>query len=335
MSSAFQQQQWALRQRQHPRPISMPYQVKLRDRQGNFHDYDLRANQGLLKAFIVAERIYIEYGGLEVLAELGEKALMPYHHQEAYDRAFATEHVYAFFFAGTDRVLFPKFAVDRRMDSLEEFGHHSRQPDYDRNFSRFIMLNAGLVEAAATNPPQDIPVFKLVHTIMHEIPHAFLSYLFAITGHPETNSVRLDTPPELNYLSRYVNAADQGEAGFWFDRKIWGGAVFYYGMTSHTTGNPCIYRRDDDNENPANMWVQLSSERLGQILRPYHNPHLPVNYVAPNGDYIRGQGRVFGRADGGIPRLLKAEVPRASRMNGMAGLNPFYMEELRDRVRVA
>ncbi|KAF3939105.1 hypothetical protein ABW19_dt0204667 [Dactylella cylindrospora] len=142
---------------------------------------------------------------------------------EAWDEDYCRQVVYNFFGGSSSGVaLFPSITIDEENRTETLLGYHSRLPNYDP-------VTWKLVEIAEAEPWNNIPTFKLIQTLVHEIPHAVLSYCFASVG---LSTTREGTPPDFQYLERYTGGG--GEIGFWMDMQLWGGALWYEGMTSHS-----------------------------------------------------------------------------------------------------
>ncbi|KAF3218278.1 hypothetical protein TWF106_007640 [Orbilia oligospora] len=78
-----------------------------------------------------------------------------------------------------------------------------------------------------------------------------------------------------------------GEAGFWFDARVWGGAVFKY-FTTHSNGNPCVY---DQSYQAGDTWVQISDTKPREILyMAFSAPNITlpiITHMPSDGDQYR------------------------------------------------
>ncbi|KAJ6263677.1 hypothetical protein Dda_2246 [Drechslerella dactyloides] len=311
----------------YPRPTRMPRQVYMQPLGLDPYPFDIESNLGLLLAFQTAERIFIQYGGLELLADLGQEALWSIPSQRMETHAEIRRHVNIFFTDPPDNLyaFFPEFIIDEALTNPAEFGHHIRDAFYTL---RTIRLNAELVYASAVAGKNLITTFKLVHTITNCVAHAFLSYLFTIMCDPLSGVVQMDTPSSINYTVQHDKIETIGDAGRWLERRIWGGLVFYSGLTGPGFGTPCIYRKDSQDDNPKNLFLRLDNQRLGAIIRE-EDPCLPMKYLGDDGNTPDPENRkISGLQDGSQPELLQVEFPSSSEDNSLAvvGLHPFHCE---------
>ncbi|KAK6529793.1 hypothetical protein TWF281_008952 [Arthrobotrys megalospora] len=253
--------------------------------------YTFASSGSFKSAFEVVECIYLKAGAIEVLAQIADAALADW------STAKCLEHTYKFFQFG----VFPQFIVDRTRTGVRYFGIHLRPQGQDyspESGGRRIHISGELVDAAEKEGSKNlIPSFKLIHAISHEIAHVFLSYCFWVSAN-EGGPPQMHTPPKLNYLDRYGKGKEIGEAGYYMDRYIWGGAVFYPDMTSHANGQPSVFRHED---NPKNIWVQISDAKLIEIIFMCYttSPSIPIIRYLPE------DGQMLVADDGDIPKDLK------------------------------
>ncbi|KAF3101017.1 hypothetical protein TWF102_004604 [Orbilia oligospora] len=323
----------------HPQPLYMP--VRTQSRPSALvqpSPYLLPPDSPLGTAFATVEHILLRAGGIEVLIEMAPIALESLGRQ--WTPATAQEHAFAFF---TD-ALFPFFVIDHAITDTYSFGYHLRYGGFDRVIGRLIVINAQLVEAAETEPDNMIPLFKLIHTISHEIAHTFLSYCFAVSADPNDPNPPIEyTPPRLNYLDRYGDAAQIGEAGFWFDARVWGGAVFYNQMTTHSVGIPtscwAARRRDSELNQECSGRTEILVSTTGAIKRGIPGYRFQTrNYVKyyiwhitlPIITYMPSDGDQYREYDGQMPSILQ---PQSGQQRG-GYLRPFVVIEYRRRVKV-
>ncbi|KAF3090684.1 hypothetical protein TWF102_008085 [Orbilia oligospora] len=310
------------------RPVSMPIAILVqgdRSLPPRPTPFPLTQHSVLLVALSSVQAMFLHAGGLELLIDMARAISRgPNLNLVHWTEEWIIERAYTFFTVG----IFPGFVIDYEKTDILSFGHHTRTVDYNPAHGRFIMLNSAIVLTAEDDPINLIPIFKLIHTISHEISHAFLSYLFSFNINNQTITF---TPPNINYLDRYGNGNIIGEAGFWFDSAFWGGAVFYHQVTNHSNGNPCVYRKED---NPQNVWVQLSENTLRRIIGDMQNATLPiVKYTCEQqaGGCLNttSDGDLYQDLDLGPPKFVRAPI----RLH-CASLHPFTIGEYRNRVKV-
>ena len=90
-----------------------------------------------------------------------------------------------------------------------------------------------MVWAAECNINNDTLVFRMMHGIVHEMAHCWVSYLSYHCNALGYLRPRLDTPPGNNFNDPYGYGQLKGEAGFWLEDRIFGGMVFYEEWQNH------------------------------------------------------------------------------------------------------
>ncbi|KAF3204448.1 hypothetical protein TWF192_001388 [Orbilia oligospora] len=114
-----------------------------------------------------------------------------------------------------------------------------------------------------------------------------------------------------------------GEAGFLFDARVWGGAVFKY-FTTHSNGNPCVY---DQSYQAGDTWVQISDTKPREIL---YMAFSAPNTTLPIITYMPSDGDQYREYDDQMPSILH---PQPGQQRG-GYLRPFVVTEYRRCVKV-
>ncbi|KAF3936139.1 hypothetical protein ABW19_dt0200904 [Dactylella cylindrospora] len=256
----------------------------------DMHETTIQDFPRLSRALLVVNKILFDGSGLDAMIDVVEKSMRFNRAIPSWTRDQARQHVYNFLNPAMG--LEPKIAVDETKEGVYNLAHHSRASNYNPVAGRLIILNAQQIHDVEAMPEElCLPgMFRIVHILTHEIAHVLLSYCFAVAAPVQVPPGTLmlpepqHTPPEVGYLDRYSNSTTEGESGFWLEKAIFGGAVFYKDHTTTTDGHPCIYSAEDNNE-----WIELDYGKLSQLIFPeaFDNVHLTLPFRIHSSDGVR------------------------------------------------